>query len=201
MAFQYYAIYKPFGMLSQFSKEQPNHQTLADLEQVFAKDIYPIGRLDKDSEGLLLLSNDKRINDALLNPKNAHERSYWVQVEGQITPKAIAQLRRGVPIKSNKKTYTTRPAKAVLLTAEPAVPARNPPIRYRKNQPTSWVEITLIEGKNRQVRRMTAAVGFPTLRLIRHKIVHLELDNWEAGAVHAIAPNDFQQLLELDKVR
>ncbi|MGH1339151.1 MAG: pseudouridine synthase [Aureispira sp.] len=200
MASQYYAIYKPFGMLSQFSREHPEHITLADLDFTFAKDVYPIGRLDKDSEGLLLLSNNRSINHTLLHPTNAHERSYWVQVDGQITLAALEQLRQGVSIKINKKSYPTRPAKAQLLATAPPVPDRQPPIRYRKNQPTSWIELTLIEGKNRQVRRMTAAVGFPTLRLVRHQIVQLAIDKWEAGAVHAIAPNDFQQLLELDKI-
>lgn len=200
MPFQYYAIYKPFGMLSQFSREHPEHQTLADLDFTFGKDIYPIGRLDKDSEGLLLLSNDKRINNALLNPKNAHERTYWVQVDGQITPRALEQLSKGVSIKINKKDYYTRPAKAELLAEEPAVPVRTPPIRYRKKQPTSWIALSLIEGKNRQVRRMTAAVGFPTLRLVRHQIVDLKIENWEAGAVHTITPSNFQQLLQLDKI-
>lgn len=200
MAFQYYAIYKPFGMLSQFSKEIPEHQTLADLDFQFPKDVYPIGRLDKDSEGLLLLSNDRSINHNLLHPSTAHTRSYWVQVEGKITPKALAQLQKGVSIKINKKNYSTRPAKAKLLEQAPPVPVRIPPIRERKNQPTSWIELTLTEGKNRQVRRMTATVGFPTLRLVRHQIVHLKMEQWEAGAVHPLAPKDFMQLLELNKV-
>jgi 23S rRNA pseudouridine2457 synthase len=200
MAFQYYAIYKPFGMLSQFSKEHPEHNTLADLDFAFAKDVYPIGRLDKDSEGLLLLSNDKRVNNALLHPSKAHARSYWVQVEGQITAEALEQLREGVAIKINKKRYQTRPAKVRLLETPPTLPDRNPPIRYRKSQPTSWIEITLIEGKNRQVRRMTAAVGFPTLRLVRHKMVHLGIERWEAGAVRSITPQDFKRLLELHKI-
>ena len=201
MALQYYAIYKPFGMLSQFSREHPTHQTLADLNYNFPKDVYPIGRLDKDSEGLLLLSNDKRVNNALLDPHHAHERSYWVQVEGQLTSSALQQLQQGTTIKVNKRPYKTRPAKAQLLSEAPLVPERTPPIRYRKNQPTSWIELTLIEGKNRQVRRMTAAVGFPTLRLVRHKIVQLQIDNWEVGQVQPLTSEDFYRLLELKKVR
>ena len=200
MAFQYYAIYKPFGMLSQFSREHPSHQTLADLSFNFDKDVYPIGRLDKDSEGLLLLSNNRSINHSLLHPNKAHPRSYWVQVEGQITPEALQQLGTGVDITINKKRYNTRPAKVQLLAQTPLIPNRNPPIRYRKNQPTSWINLTLIEGKNRQVRRMTAAVGFPTLRLVRHQIVDLCINNWEAGAVYAIAPDDFKRLLQLHKI-
>lgn len=200
MAFQYYAIYKPFGMLSQFSREHPSHQTLADLDFNFDKEVYPIGRLDKDSEGLLLLTNNRSINHTLLHPSNAHQRSYWVQVEGQITPEALQQLCTGVDIKINKKLHKTRPAKAQLLEQAPLVPERNPPIRYRKNQPTSWINLTLTEGKNRQVRRMTAAVGFPTLRLVRHQIVYLHIENWEAGVVHSIAPHDFKRLLQLNKI-
>ncbi len=170
----YYAIYKPFGMLSQFSREGV-HATLADLDFEFPKDVYPVGRLDADSEGLLLLTNDNFFKTRLLDPKQRHYRTYHVQVEGQITPEACAELAAGVTISINGKKHCTLPARAELMD-EPTLPARNPPIRYRKSIPTSWLSLSLHEGKNRQVRRMTAAVGFPTLRLVRWSI-----DEWELG--------------------
>lgn len=165
----YYLLYKPYGMLSQFSLplDFAPHKTLADLPYRFAKDVYPIGRLDEDSEGLLLLSNDRQLNHKLLDPKWQHPRTYCVQVEGMPTPEALAQLRTGVTIRVKGKIYQTLPAKADHLLEQPLLPARNPPVRYRAYIPTSWLSLTLIEGKNRQVRRMTAAVGLPTLRLVR----------------------------------
>jgi 23S rRNA pseudouridine2457 synthase len=160
--FRYFLIYKPFGMLSQFSREG-DHATLADLGFDFPKDIYPVGRLDADSEGLLLLTNDNRLKTKLLEPRNKHKRTYYVQVEGTITTEACEALSTGVKISISGKTYQTLPAQAALLP-EPPLPERNPPIRFRKNIPTSWVSIILHEGKNRQVRKMTAAVHFPTLK-------------------------------------
>ncbi len=151
-------------MLCQFtddSSQAANRQTLKDYISV--PDIYSVGRLDRDSEGLLLLTNDNELKHYLCEPKFAHPRTYWVQVENIPDGAALDQLRQGVTIKGGK----TRPAIARLLSAEPAVCPRNPPIRERKNIPTAWLELTLTEGKNRQVRRMTAAVGYPTLRLIR----------------------------------
>ena len=134
------------------------------------KDVYPVGRLDYDSEGLLLLTNDKSMNAALLHPGKKHERTYLVQVEGSITDLALQQLQNGVEISVNGERYQTKPARVKLLIEAPDLPERVPPIRFRKNIPTSWIELTLTEGKNRQVRRMTAAVGHPTLRLIRTSI-------------------------------
>jgi 23S rRNA pseudouridine2457 synthase len=163
------AFHKPFGVLSQFSKEHPSHRTLAEFG--FPKDVYPIGRLDADSEGLLLLSDEAHWNDRLLHPRHAHERTYHAQVEKVMTDEALQQLRAGVKLPD----FHTLPCKAQLLTEEPGHEARTPPIRERKSIPTSWVSLTLIEGKNRQVRRMTAAVGFPTLRLIRVAIGRLTL--------------------------
>ena len=167
----YYFIYKPFEMLSQFSREG-NHQTLADLDFKFQKEVYPVGRLDADSEGLLLLTNDKTLNHKLLDPKFKHKRVYLAQVEGIVTQEAKTILEKGVSITVDGKKHQTLPCSAELLPAtfgdEPGdVPERKPPIRFRKNSPTSWIKLTLHEGKNRQVRKMTAAVGFPTLRLIR----------------------------------
>jgi 23S rRNA pseudouridine2457 synthase len=171
--FRYFLIYKPFGMLSQFSREG-EHATLADVDFVFPKDIYPVGRLDADSEGLLLLTNDNYLKTKLLEPRNRHKRTYYVQVEGEITAEACQQLADGVKISINGKSYLTLPALASPLE-EPLLPERNPPIRFRKNIPTSWVSITLHEGKNRQIRRMTAAAGFPTLRLVRWSIGKISL--------------------------
>ncbi len=198
---QYYIIYKPFGMLSQFSREHESHLTLADLEMDFDKDIYPVGRLDKDSEGLLILTNDKKLTDALLNPKNKHWRTYWVQVDNIPTKQAIQQLNQGVDIKLKKKIYRTQPAKVHLLNTVPNLPERTPPIRYRKEIPTAWLQISLIEGKNRQVRRMTASVGFPTLRLVRSKIVDLSLQDMVPGEVRPLDKTTMYKLLQLNKVR
>tara|TARA_R110002111_G_scaffold2566_7_gene16990 strand:+ start:649 stop:1305 length:657 start_codon:yes stop_codon:yes gene_type:complete len=183
MALEYYMIYKPFGVLSQFSGEGDTLGMLND----FPSDVYPVGRLDKDSEGLLLLTNDKRLNHLLLDPNYSHERTYWVQVEGQITDSALKELESGVKISVNKKIHNTLKAKAVLLEdVEKLLPERNPPIRYRKNVPDSWIAITLKEGKNRQVRKMTAAVGFPTLRLVRWSVEKLTIDGFEAGEVRLL---------------
>lgn len=169
------AFHKPYGVLSQFTPDQPGQKTLAAFD--FPHDIYPVGRLDMDSEGLLLLSNEKVWNDQLLNPEHAHERIYHVQVEGKATRDAVIRLEKGVVIQG----YKTRACNVKRLNPEPIYPPRHPPIRERKNIPTSWIEMKLTEGKNRQVRRMTASVGFPTLRLIRIAIAKLELGGLEAG--------------------
>ena len=163
------ALHKPYDVLSQFTRELPEHRTLADLG--LPPDVYPIGRLDRDSEGLLLLSDEARWTDRLLNPKHGHPRTYHAQVEGTVTPEALELLQRGIRLKE----FTTLPCQARCVEAD--YPPRNPPIRYRKAIPTSWIELTLTEGKNRQVRRMTAAAGFPTLRLIRVAIGGLRLES------------------------
>ncbi len=144
-------------------------------------DVYPVGRLDNDSEGLLILTNDSRLNHRLLNPSFAHEREYWAQVDGNITAAAINALSKGVDINIEGKAYKTRPCKASLFQAEPAVALRVPPIRYRANIPAPWIKLVLTEGKNRQVRKMTAKVGFATLRLIRYRIGQITLDNMQPG--------------------
>lgn len=182
MEFEYIVFYKPFQVLSQFSKEG-DKETLADYLKDIPKDVYPVGRLDYDTEGLLLLTNDKSINNQLLNPEFGHERTYWAQVDNDITEEAIVQLREGVTITINGKPHETRTARARKLHTPPTVPERNPPIRVRKSIPTSWMSLTLTEGKNRQVKKMLAAVGFPVLRLIRHSIGKLTIDN--------IAPGDY----------
>jgi len=192
---RYFLIYKPYLMLSQFSREG-DKQTLADLEFDFPTDAYPVGRLDADSEGLLLLTNDKQLNHRLLNPKFRHNRTYYVQVDGQLTPAATEQLAAGVTITVDGKPYRTLSANAQLLT-EPALPARNPPIRYRANIPTSWLSISLHEGKNRQVRKMTAAVGFPTLRLIRWAIEVFTAEGMQPGEVRELSRAEVMRGLRL----
>lgn len=165
------AFHKPYGVLCQFTLDQPGQRTLADFG--FPPGVYPLGRLDLDSEGLLLLSDEAGLNNRLLDPKAAHPRTYHAQVEGIPVPEAIRRLTAGgLAIQG----YQTRPCRARLLGADTAVPPRDPPVRFRQAIPTSWLELTLTEGKNRQVRRMTAAVGFPTLRLIRRAIGKLEID-------------------------
>lgn len=141
------------------------------------KDIYPCGRLDHDSEGLMLLTDDGALQHRLTDPRFQHPRTYWVQVERIPDEAALRQLSQGVMIQGQR----TGPAKVQILSAEPSLPPRDPPIRFRKSVPTAWVEITLIEGRNRQVRRMTAAVGHPTLRLVRVAIGDLRLDNLPPG--------------------
>ena len=168
------AFNKPYGVLSQFTKQEPGHRTLAEFG--FSKRIYPLGRLDWDSEGLLLLSDEKEWNAFLLHPRHRHARTYHAQVEGIATADAMIKLRKGVLIQGRK----TQPCQARRFD-EPGYPPRNPPIRFRLSVPTSWIELKLTEGKNRQVRRMTAAVGFPTLRLIRTAIGAFGLGDLPAG--------------------
>lgn len=167
--------------MCQFSPEGEK-KTLKDHFDV-PIDVYPVGRLDYDSEGLLLLTNDKSINNRLLDPAKKHEREYWVQVDGAIDDKAIQRLQTGVDISINGKKHHTLPTKAFLLKENQALLERNPPIRFRKEIPAPWISLTLWEGKNRQVRRMTAAVGFPTLRLVRYRIEKLVLDNLRPGQI------------------
>ena len=186
----YYALYKPFGMLSQFTREAPDQTTLADLDVTFAKDVYPVGRLDADSEGLLLLTNDKRLTDALLHPRHAHPRTYYAQVEGVPDEPALKALQTGVTIQINGQSHRTAPALAALLPAPPALPERIPPIRVRKSIPDTWISLQLTEGKNRQVRRMCAAVGFPVLRLVRVAIGGYAPEGLTAGEVRALSADE-----------
>lgn len=192
---RYFLFYKPFQVLSQFSAEG-NKKTLADYLKNIPKDIYPVGRLDFDSEGLLLLSNDKKLTQYLLEPRNKHQRTYYVQVEGLITEEAIQKLKSGVSISVDGKTYHTLPTQADILTKEPILPERNPPIRFRQNIPTSWISLSLIEGKNRQVRKMTAAVGFPTLRLVRYSIGDITISGWESGSIKEVKATDLSSLFK-----
>lgn len=178
MAHRYILFYKPCNVLSQFTDgdgDAKSRQTLKDYIPI--PSVYSVGRLDLDSEGLLLLTDDRKLKYRLGDRKFAHPRTYWVQVERIPNTEALEQLQQGVTIDN----YRTRPAQVKLLPTEPYLPPRNPPIRYRKNVPTAWLEITVTEGRNRQVRRMTASVGFPTLRLVRVAIAHLTLDGLQPG--------------------
>ncbi len=198
MSLKYYLLYKPFDVLSQFTKEIPTHRTLKDCYN-FPPEVYPVGRLDRDSEGLLILTNDNHLKHRVLDPKFQHQRTYLVQVENIPTTEAIQQLRKGVTFRIKKKDYISRPAKATLLEEPPAFPERIPPIRVRKNIPTAWIELTLREGKNRQVRRMCAAVGFPVLRLIRTQIESLSLGNLEIGNVLEMDKEKIYKQLEINR--
>lgn len=170
----YIAFNKPFGVLSQFTGEA-GQRTLSEFS--FPKGVYAAGRLDKDSEGLLILSDDGRFIKKLLDPENAHERVYWVEVEGDPDNTTLSQLANGVTIQK----YKTKQCFAKRIDPQPSLVPRKPPIRIRKNIPTTWIEMTLTEGKNRQVRRMTAAVGLPTLRLIRMRVGNISLTDLEQG--------------------
>lgn len=170
---------KPFGVICQFSPDE-KHPTLAEFIPV--KNIYPAGRLDHDSEGLLLLTDDGKLQHKITHPKNKMPKTYWVQVDGEITEQALNQLRKGIELKDGK----TRPAEAHRINEPENLWPRDPPIRYRKNIPTSWIELTIREGRNRQVRRMTAATGFPTLRLIRYSIGKWNINNIKPGSYKVI---------------
>lgn len=190
--FRYYAFYKPYGVLSQFSDEDGN-PGLKSLIEV-PRDIYPVGRLDLDSEGLLLLTNDKQMNMELLSPKRKHWRSYLVQVEGEASDADCHRLEQPMELTIKKQKYRTLPARAKRIET-PDLPERNPPIRYRASIPTSWIELQLIEGKNRQVRKMTAKVGLPTLRLVRWRIGALSLDGMQPGELKELSPAQFREAL------
>jgi 23S rRNA pseudouridine2457 synthase len=184
-------LYKPFDVLSQFTAEEPGQRTLAEFG--LPKEVNVAGRLDRDSEGLLLLTTDGRLIKRLLDPQFGHPRRYWAQVEGEPTAAALAALAAGVDIRIGKSLYHTRPCQVRLIDSdsEPALPPRDPPIRYRATIPTRWLELTLDEGKNRQVRKMTAAVGFPTLRLVRAAFGRLE---WNEGPLRGLQPGQWVEV-------
>lgn len=196
---QYYVVYKPFQVLSQFTSQEKK-RTLKDFFPVPA-DCYPVGRLDFDSEGLLILTNDAALNHRLLNPRFEHEREYWVQVEGLFSAVPLRQLESGVEITVDGKAYRTRPCTIEIIAGAVAVPDRHPPIRYRASIPTSWIRMVLREGKNRQVRKMTAKVGFPTLRLIRWRIEGLNLEGMRPGEMKAIDERAIYSLLFAERNR
>jgi len=183
-----FLFYKPFGVLCQFTGD-PGQKTLGNFGP-FPDDVYPAGRLDADSEGLVLLTNDGRLKHLLMEPKYAHPRTYLAQVERVPTEEGLEQLRRGVIIEGKQ----TLPVEIQLLSTEPDLPPRNPPIRFRKNVPTAWFEITLREGRNRQVRKMTAAIGHPTLRLVRIKILDLDLEGLKPGEKRELLSEEVEAL-------
>jgi 23S rRNA pseudouridine2457 synthase len=212
------AFNKPYGVVSQFTLDGSPNRTLAEFG--FPKNVYPIGRLDADSEGLLLLSDEPEWNERLLHPRHAHEREYWAQVENIPTPEILKKLERGVSIQGRK----TLPCRAWILepqpeiipvpvaasrqsaadcpsekmaalcrdAATPKIPPRDPPIRFRKSVPDCWIGLELIEGKNRQVRRMTAAIGHPTLRLVRVRIGNIWLGELQPGQWRILTPQELQ---------
>ncbi len=195
MGYKYILFYKPYGVLSQFTDNSGDERrTLKDYISIPA--VYPVGRLDWDSEGLLLLTNHGQLQHRLSHPRFGHKRTYWVQVDRIPDAVALTQLQQGVTIDN----YRTRPAVVHLLSAEPPLPPRQPPIRFRKNVPTAWLEMTLTEGRNRQVRKMTAHVGFPTLRLVRVAIAHLSLKDLQPGQWRDITPDELKLLLKLLQV-
>jgi 23S rRNA pseudouridine2457 synthase len=189
---RYLLFNKPFEVLCQFTQgttpgKEGLRRTLANYIPV--PEVYPVGRLDFDSEGLLLLTDDGEMQQRLSHPKYAHARTYWAQVEGMVSEQALEPMRRGLRIQN----YDARPAQARAI-AEPALPPRDPPIRYRRNIPVSWLEITLTEGRNRQVRRMTAAVGLPTLRLVRVGLGALRLGDLTAGVWRELTTSELSTL-------
>ncbi|HEX6467268.1 MAG TPA: pseudouridine synthase [Terriglobales bacterium] len=188
MPHRYILFYKPFGVLSQFSSNSESRPSLKDYIPI--KDVYPVGRLDHDSEGLLLLTDDGGLQHRLSEPKFGHPRTYWVQVDRVPKEEAVRQLAQGVVIQGQR----TRPAQARLLSSAPELAPRTPPIRFRKNVSTAWIEITLTEGRNRQVRRMTAAVGHPTLRLVRVAIGNLQLAGLTPGKWRELTRKELQGL-------
>lgn len=198
------AFNKPYGVLSQFTSDGSPNRPLAEFG--FPKNVYAIGRLDADSEGLLLLSDEAKWNDRLLNPRHAHEREYWAQVERIPTREALDKMQSGLVIQGHK----TLPMKAWLLEPQPvladghhlitspsanfvpSVHPRVPPIRFRKSVSDCWIGLELVEGKNRQVRRMTAAIGHPTLRLLRVRIGNFWLGNLPAGTWKTLSPEEIK---------
>lgn len=182
------ALNKPFGVLSQFTPEPGSAwRTLADFG--LPKGVYALGRLDADSEGLLLFSDEPGLNSRLLDPVHGHRREYWVMVEREPTDEALAQLAAGVVLGGER----TRPGTVRRLDPAPALPPRDPPVRFRKNVPDCWLALELTEGKNRQVRRMTAAIGHPTLRLVRARIGTLALDSL------GLAPGQWRELTAAER--
>lgn len=196
---QYFIIHKPFNVLSQFTSQEKK-STLKDFFDL-PKDVYPVGRLDYDSEGLLILTNDKTLNHRLLDPMFSHEREYWVQVEGEINQFAVHSLQSGVEISVDGKSFMTRPCFAEIFFDEPHVADRNPPIRFRKNIPTSWARLILTEGKNRQARKMFAKVGFPVLRLIRYRVGEITIDGLQPGEMRTMSKEETYRLLAIDDKR
>jgi 23S rRNA pseudouridine2457 synthase len=183
------AFNKPFGVLSQFTPDGSPNRNLAEFK--FPPRVYPLGRLDADSEGLLLLSDDSGLNTRLLDPTARHVREYWVQVERVPSDQALAAMGRGVLIQGRQ----TLPCRVWRLDPQPILPPRVPPVRFRKTVPDEWIGIEMVEGKNRQVRRMTAAVGHPALRLLRVRIGRFRLGVLAAGTWRELSNAERQEVL------
>jgi 23S rRNA pseudouridine2457 synthase len=190
----YILFNKPYGVLSQFTREK-GYKALCDFGP-FPKDVYVAGRLDVDSEGLLFLTNDRVVNHRLTDPKFEHERTYVVQVEGIPNKDDLLKLMSGIFIDAKR----TKPAMIRMLTTEPDFPTRDVPIRVRKNIPTSWLELTIREGRNRQVRKMTAAIGYPTLRLIRTSIAFLSVKGLQPGNHRILNTDEIEKLTRLLRI-
>lgn len=188
----YLLLYKPFNVICQFS---PEGDKVTLKEYVKIPDIYPVGRLDTDSEGLIIITDDNKLKQILTEPKFHSEKTYHVQVEGVPSEEDIEKLRQGVIIQG----FKTLPAKVKLLDYEPELPPRNPPIRFRKSIPTCWLEISIREGKNRQIRKMTASVGFPTLRLVRVKIKNIGIGSLNPGEYRFLDKNEIKELMIIKK--
>ena len=187
--FTYILFYKPFNVICQFS---PEGEKITLKEFIKIPEIYPVGRLDTDSEGLIILTDDNQLKQILTEPRYKSEKTYFVQVEGLPTPQSLKILEQGVLIGD----YRTLPAKAKILNQEPKLPLRDPPIRFRKNIPTTWLEIKIKEGKNRQIRKMTASIGYPTLRLVRAKIKGVEIDQLIPGEYRFLQKKEIIDLMK-----
>lgn len=192
----YYIIYKPYKIISQFTSSHKKKKCLGELGFPFPKDVYPVGRLDENSEGLLILTNDKSLNFKLLNPAFEHKRIYLVQLQGIIKPEALKQLETGVTIALDAGPYLTRPCKVKVVPKPEKLPPRGHPISDRL--PTSWIELTLTEGKFHQVRKMTAGVGFPCLRLIRIAIEDIRLETMQPAEVRELKRDAVYKKLNIE---
>jgi 23S rRNA pseudouridine2457 synthase len=192
----YYIYFKPFNVMTQFSSVD-GKTTLGDLLKL-KDDVYPVGRLDYDSEGLLILTNDNDLKTIVLDPTFGHKRTYLLQLEGDITDSSIELLEQGVEININGEIYQTLPAEIEKLQTDPIVAPRSIPIRIRENVPTSWIKLKLTEGKNRQARKMAAKVGFPVLRLIRISIGDIDLKDMIPGDITQISKNTIYRLLNIE---
>jgi 23S rRNA pseudouridine2457 synthase len=197
MPYRYLLFHKPFNVLSQFTDNSPAEQQRSTLKDFIpVPNVYPVGRLDHDSEGLMILTDDGQFQHRLSDPKFQHPRTYWVQVDRVPTDADLEPLRRGVKIQD----YFTRSAQVALIP-EPDLPPRDPPIRFRKTVPTAWLEMTLTEGKNRQVRKMTAAIAFPTLRLVRVAIATLRVTDLAPGEWRDMTREELEELMRSMKSR
>ncbi|MAI23874.1 MAG: pseudouridine synthase [Crocinitomicaceae bacterium] len=191
---QTFALYKPYGILSQFTAEDGN-PGLSSLNLGVPRTVWPVGRLDRDSEGLLLLTENKILKQRLTSPLQSHHKTYWVQVEGKPTDESIDDMRRPMQLRIRKKDVVTKPSRVKLISV-PHLAERTPPIRKRLNIPTSWLQVELTEGKNRQIRKMTASIGFPALRIVRIGIGSLTLDalGLHPGECTALTSDQIEQL-------